>query len=236
MGAFDLASVAAVAASGILPSWEEQSAYDAIPDSATDGINLFLSSDPSIYALSDALAINVRKLGSAARSAVITIGTLDATATYTVTLGGHACVYDASMGDGLLATVLAGIAAAIVSSGVVATASVSGSSVVIVGVSATDYSITMGATGSGVIDIDADPASCTAALYVFDGPNASQTWGLVAGGAIGTVSAQGYRQNLTTASWTRVYVYCSGLNAVAGDSGSLTYSVAVWHGVCETGT
>jgi hypothetical protein len=69
---------------------------------------------------------------------------------------------------------------------------------------------------------------------VLDGPTASQTWGLAAGGAIGTVSAQGYRQNLTTASWSAVYIYCSSLNAVAGDVG-LTYTVDVWHGVGQTG-
>lgn len=230
VGANELAIEAAVSASGILPSWQVQAAFTGAPASPTAGISLFQTPNPSVYSLSAGVRVNLRSDPSK-RTAIISVQTRDATAIYTVTLGGDDCAYDASGGDGSLAAILAGMAAAIISGAPsVATALVVGNTVVVSGVNEDDYSIGIAASGAGVLACVADPSVVQARLW---GADTTNTWSeLVDYGYFD----RNLRRFENVATCSAVYVEIYGTYGVLEDSAALTYAPTVYIAPAGMGT
>lgn len=143
----------------------------AAPDTSADGV-----------LCEDALVthVHVATRENAGRTAYVTIDTLDATATYRVTVQGTDYTYDASSGDGAAATILTGIRDAI-NAGSLATATVHDASADdptpggrTIGADAVKVvcdteglcSYEVGANGTGVLAIVADAEGATVQPYV----------------------------------------------------------------------
>ena len=236
MGSFEKANDLAILAGGRKPEWEEQTAYDGAPASASSGV--------ALGNVLEALVTVAMRAEVHRRTATITITTLDLLATYVVTISGNAATYDAAAGGAAdEEDVILGIAAAMAAAPAVAalvTATTSDEdddgaddTITVVGVGEADYTITIAATLTGVLACVADPT--TAGMRVF-----------TTGRTVGSATPAGWRHALN-ASYTldyrgfmerfgvgglgRLYVELHTVDG-AGDGASVTYNPTVHVGPC----
>ena len=233
-GAFVTANQLAILAGGRAPAWEAQSTRVGTdnaaaaplrpPDRADDGVAL----SGELFAM---VSVPVRAQAHR-RKGVITIGTFDATTSYTVTLGGVAFT---STTPANLATALSDLATAIEAHANY-TASVVGSTVVFYGVTDDDFSIVPSRSGgTGTLSVAADPSSATLRFWGWGGAasgySAPELWHAILGPTVAPSLSVDYRGVLAPipgGGRSRLYVEVDSLAGHASDSagtgGTLTYT------------
>lgn len=219
------------------PRWALQADYEGAPASPEAGVSLA----NTIYL---AIAISLREEVHR-RTARVSITTLDLTATYTVTVDGHAVDYDAdtaSPSPSDAADVLQGIADAINADGTVgglvtATAvDEDGDGTVeavrLTGDAEADYTLDISATGSAVLACVADATTASGRLYLTArGQGALPTsWRLAHNGELGAVDYRGYAERARTSGCGRAYIELYDIAGPSGDGSSVTYEPSVWLG------
>lgn len=224
MGKFEKGNELAILTAGRRPDWQLQESYTGIPASASAGV-----------ALNDAVItypVVAARTEAHRRKAVVTVGTLDLTATYTVTIDGTDVDYDAAADTAAdEADVLAGIVAAITADATVnliVTAVVSGETVIIRGIGQDHYSIDISATGSAVLECVADPDSGSIIVWTWmreQGSN-SPSWWVSPNGSDYTLAARGFVERFETAGVDRMYVQVFNLDGT-GDGAEVDYAVVV---------
>jgi len=224
----------AVLAGGLRPSWTSYLTPDdtdlsAAPSASNDGIQV-----------QDALICHLHvacRETPGVRTAYIDIATLDATATYTVTLAGTSYAYDASSGDGLEATVLAGLQAILDAGTGVSAEVVAADEVVDTGrslngpsvrVTWAGGSITTSATGTGVLAVLADAEGAEVQLFckqsAYSGTTAPVPW--VRWGEPFAVPREGLSRPLKVGGLSRLYARVRHLGD-AGDDATVTPAALV---------
>ncbi len=236
-GAFDTANLLAILAGGRAPEWEAQSTQAGghnttaaplrPPELASDGVAL----SGNLFTMID---VPLRITGPHRRRGIVTIGTFDATTSYTVTLGGNAFT---STTPADLATALSDLATAI-NAHADYTASVVTTTVVFYGATDADFSIVPSRSGgTGTLSTVADPSSAPPRFYGIGASvaaTAPETWKSVLGVTAAPSLAADFRGVLgpmPTAGLSRVYVEVDSLAGHASDStgtgGTLTYATPV---------
>ena len=171
-------------------------------------------------------------------------------ATYTVTVDGNAVSYDASAASPApadAADVLEDLAAAINADGTVG-ALVNAEAldedgdgtvdtVRLRGLGEADYSIAVSATGGAALTCEADPASCSARVWLSArGTGALPPgWRVPNGGELGEITRRGFDERLGTGGCSRAYVEIHSITGVSSDGAGVTYvpRVFVGPGVAE---
>ena len=221
---YDTANRLAVLSGARVPQWETQLGHDGTsgtdpdgyPSSAAAGVDL-VNSVQALVAVEMRAAVHRRR-------AVVTVTTLDLTADYTVTINGTACVatgVHANL-DGLL-TEIALIINTNVPSVVTATADLTADSVTIVSDTNADYTITMSATGTGVLAIEADPTVATLRLWAkCRSSSAPNTWIEVLDQEF-ALTHVGFLERFDVPGLDRIYVEVADVDGT-GDGASVTYT------------
>lgn len=232
MGKFETANALAILAGARVPSWTEQAAWTTPPQSASAGVYL----ENSLFTM---LAVEMREEVHR-RTARVTISTLDLAASYTVTINGTACTAAGPFANlpaiinGLVTAINASaIASAVTASAVDEDASIAGvETVKIVGDNSTDYTITMSATGTGVLAVVADPTIATLKIYAkLRGSSAPSAW-VAPYDASYALDWTGYVERLACAGVDRFAAELSDVDGT-GDGASVTYTnVTVKIGPC----
>lgn len=233
MSLFARATQLAVLAVGRRPEWTTLDSYSGAPAVETVGLHM-----------QDAVRAHyVVDLRAAAhcRTDVLTVATLDLTATYTVTIDGNAVAYDANAdGAADLADVLAGIAAALTADGTVgplmtAVVDADETQITIQSTSEDGYTLAISATGTGVLAAASEPATCTMRLWAMfrdlDG------WRKVADAEF-ELDRRGRGDFIDVPGVLRLYVELAEVTAPAGDTVTgITYAPAqVALGPCRVET
>lgn len=232
-----------------MPLWTQQSSYTGTPSSSSAGVSVLDS-------VTTTWAVDMRPrtgAGSAfpGRQILVTVDTVDDTATYTLTLDGTAVNYAASSGDDEQA-ILEGLAAAIVANGttnalVTATAALVSSvwTLTITGRAVDNYTFAVSTTGTGILDCIADPDTATIRFWGYGsyGPTnnaggaTGQHWRLVGVGLTGLSIDYGGRMDVLAINGnSRYYIEVfdmTGTGDSAAGSNTLTYAVRVTLGPAQ---
>ena len=222
-GLYAIATELAVLASGRLPEWTDAFRSEVLTAIPSGSAGLALQSRVLTHVAVD-LRANI-----SGRTARIAVGALDLTATYTVTIDGVACAYDAGGGGAAtLADVLAGIAAAITTSAsalVVATVDSTEEEVQIRSLASTGVAVTaFTATGTGALTCEAEPASADVEIYCQTVAPVTG-WRLLAasaGGGVVTVDHKGLATMVPTAGLTRLAVRLTNLTGHPTDAAGVS--------------
>ncbi len=224
MGMLSLSNELAVLAAGRVPQWSTQLGHDgtvatdadAYPSSATAGVDL-LNTLQAIVAVEMRAAVHRRR-------AVVTVTTLDLTADYTVTIDGTGCTATGVHADlDALLTELALIINTNVPSVVTATADLTANTVTIVSDTNADYTITMSATGAGVLAIEADPTTATMRIWAkCRSSSAPSTWIQVLDQEF-ALTHVGFLERFDVAALDRLYIEVASVDGT-GDGASVTYT------------
>lgn len=217
-GLFEGANELAILSVGRNPSWVTQAAFTGRPASASAGAH-------TQEAVRTLIEVNLRE-DPHHRTARVTVTTLDLTATYTVTVDGVACAYNAGgAGAADLGDVLDGIAAAINAAAVsdIVEAEVDDETVVVTGLGGDHWSVAIAATGTGVLACETDYALGRAQVWLLPaGASPSTTWRAPRDGLM-DVETTGLSERLDTAGFDRVYVELLDL-AGLGDGATVTFA------------
>jgi hypothetical protein len=221
---------------GRVPKWTSEvlTSASVFPSSIAGGVDM----EESVRCLWRVLP---RGLPSA-RVAYVTPGVLDAASTYRVTVGGVNCDYS---GSATLATVLAGIAAAINSAAsATVTASVvdlsgdgTNDSVKLVGVANADWSFAASiVSGTGTWSLKkADASSCNVRLWAlpegYDPDTTPPTWALIANFPV-AVTFRGMVDEIKSAGISRLYAEVTDIAGHGSDGSGITYMVETNIGPC----
>lgn len=223
---YDTANILAILAAARNPEWSTQLGHDgtsgtdadAYPSSAGAGVDLV----NSVQAL---VAVEMRAAVHRRRS-VVTVTTLDLAADYTVTIDGNACVATGAHADlDAMLTELAGaINASVPLDGVVtATADLTADTVTIISDTNADYTITMSATGTGVLAIEADPTTAKLRLWAkCRSSSAPSTWIQILDQEF-DITGVGFLERFDVGGLDRLYVEVATVDGT-GDGASVTYT------------
>lgn len=246
MGLFETANRQAVQFACGTPLWYAQEAYSGAP--ATVGAGVEMGGAPAYL-----IGIDLRPGDVAARHARITVGVVDDTADYTISLNTNGVTYSATGGDdaqaileGLLALIEADGTLDALVAGVVA--EVGGVwTLTLTGRAEADYAIDdLSTTGTGTLICVADPTDASYrvwALFVAGQTSAAAsskaagTWRMQ-NGAEGTVDYRGLADQPLSGGCARVYVELydvTGAGDAAGAGGTITYAPAVYLGPAQAG-
>jgi hypothetical protein len=234
MAPFELATKLAVLTAGRNPQWDPQliggvMTYTGIPASLASGVNL---QDAVVTLLQVELRENV-----AYRTGRVTVNTLVASQTWTVSINGNAVAFAAGPAD-TWATIIAGLIAAlpgVPAADALVTFGAEDSdgdtiddTLVVRGKDEADYTIAVSATGGAAMDLAADANSANLILWRAAktttqrvlGAGVPQTWSIDPAFGVGGVAAvdekgvTGYQQ---TNGYSRIY---GQLDTVAGPADS----------------
>lgn len=246
------ANLAAWASACTRPRWSEfvdaaQAAGSTPPASAeTRGAPQLASSGADLQGAIKALVRVRLRANVHRRECTFTVTTFDAAANYTITISGTGeTVTTPSDVDDLLTTMrddlnangtIAGIVTAtaldangedVVSSGQPAT------SLKLVGVLETDYSIDFSETGTGELACTADAVSATAKVFATegglnaDGTSPDTDWTAIKDGTSISVANTGYFARIDTGGLARLYVGLYSIAGHASDNAAVTYAPVV---------
>ena len=243
---------AALQAIGLTPQWELLNAagYTGYPSAAGDG--LYLEATPSLLVI-----IRPRGIDTAVRTCDVTMDTLDAGATYTVSVNGTGMNYatpsdeddlltglrdaikaDATVGQAAATPIVD--ATALDSDGAdVSTSANPAVTLRVFGDAAqnADYYIDISATGSGVLACAAEPISCTARMWGMPGGTAKSgtgndptttAWTYIADAEY-AVDSKGYAVRYDCAGFDRWYVELDSIAKHASDGASVTLKDVLVH-------
>lgn len=220
---YETANLLAILSGARSPQWEAQLGHDgtagtdadSYPSSAGAGVDLV----NSVQAL---VSVEMRAAAHRRRS-VISVTTLDLTATYTVTINVTGCAAAGPFAD--LDALLTALALAIntaLNPTYTATADLTANTITVIGPNE-DYTITMSATGTGVLAIEADPTTATMRIWAkCRSSSAPSTWLLIADQEFALTSA-GWLDRLDVAGLDRIYVEVADVDGT-GDGASVTYT------------
>ena len=236
MGKFEKANLLAILAGGRRPQWEEQASYSGAPNSVSDGNSM----EDAILSM---LSVEMREEAHR-RTARVTVSTLDLAANYTVTINGTAHTENGPFADraeiinDLVAAINAGAQAGVVTASAVDEDSgIAGvDTVKIVGDVEADFTITMSATGTGVLAVVADPTTAGMRLWAkFRSAGSSvapAAWTMIYDQDF-TLDIRGFNESFRVAGLDRLYAELYSVDG-AGDGASVTYAPTVTHGPCVT--
>lgn len=246
MGLFETANRLAVQFACGTPLWYAQESYTGAP--ATVGAGVEMSGSPAYL-----IGIDLRPGNVAARHAYVTVGVVDDTADYTISLGGTPVTYSASGGDdeqaileGLLALIEAnGTLDALVAGAVAEVESVW--TLTLTGRAEADYTIDdLSTTGTGTLVCVADPTAASFRVWALFAPGdtaaaasakAAATWRLQ-NGAAGDLDYRGLADQPLSGGCARIYVELydvTGAGDATGSGGTITYAPAVYLGPAQAG-
>lgn len=223
---YDTANVLAILAGARNPQWSTQLGHDGTP--STDADAYPSSSGAGVDLLNSVQALVAVEMRAAAhrRRSVVTVTTLDLTADYTVTIDGNACVATGAHADldALLTELASAINASVPLDGVVtASADLTANTVTIVSDTNADYTITMSATGSGVLAVEADPTTAKLRLWATcRSSSAPATWINILDQEY-DVTSRGFLERFDVAGLDRLYVEVADVDGT-GDGASVTYT------------
>jgi hypothetical protein len=241
MGAFEDLNDAGLRAIALTPEWVDQDAtadsYTGAPTSQNAGV--YLQGSPRCV-IHVALRAHVHR-----REAHVTMITLDTGATYTVTIDGHAIAKATPTSENNLLTSLA---ASINASGTVNTivtasaldsdgvdVSVSGNPAVelfLVGVEEDDWSLDIGATGTGALAATADASTCGVRLFatpggiIKDGSTGNANGWVKPANAAWSVDYRGLMERADCAGFDRGYLELYTIDGHASDGASVELTIA----------
>lgn len=247
MANFSASNEIAVLSAVRSPLWTQQSGYTGVPSASDAGVSVAGS-------VTTGWAVDLRpRTGTGAgfpgRQVVVTVNTVDDTATYTLTLGGTAINYVASSGD-TAQDITDGLAAAIVANGttnaLVTATSASVSSVwtlTITGRAVDNYTFAVSTSGTGGLTCIADPDTASIRFWAYGafgpannngvgGGASGQHWRLVGTGLTGLAIDYGGRCDILAVNFvSRYYIEAFSLTA-AGDGAAtspdtLSYALLV---------
>jgi hypothetical protein len=219
----------AIAAQGRRPAWSTPTATDGPPETANAGVSL---GDATVTHVRVDLRENV-----AYRTALITVDTLDLTATYGVGIDGTTASYNAGGAGAVdLEDVVEGIAAALNGNGTIAalvTATAIDTddddvpdAVQIVGDSDDNYAVTaLSASGTGDLACEAD--ACSAIAYVYFaararlGSTAPEGWAWDQGAI--DIDHRGCTTVRRTGGFDRMHVHVDEVEGAFDDASAITY-------------
>lgn len=250
---FQLANTLAVLFAGRNPQWDEQTSYTGAPETAAAGIDM---QDSVVTLLVIALRSEVHR-----RIADVTMSVLDVAATYTVNVNGNAMSFATPADEDTLLIGLRGVilADAVVggaaganqivtaqcldSAGAITDGAGAGGNpavtLQVLGTVNADWTIDIGATGTGVLACVADAK--TASFRLFEYPDTDTTrvstidppdaWTLI-NGAAGSLDYRGVTERIETGGLDRAYVEVHTI-AGAGDGATVTHRIhGAWLGPC----
>lgn len=224
MGMLDTSNTLAILAAGRVPEWYTQLGHDGTSGTDADGYPSAASAGVDLLDTMQALVAVEMRAAVHRRRSVVSVTTLDLAATYTVTIDGTGCNaagVHASL-DALLTALALAINTALPSL-VTATADLTADTITIVGDTNADYTITMSATGTGVLAIVADPTEATLRLWAkCRSASAPSTWLLVLDQEF-AITEVGFLERFDVAALDRLYVEVSGVDGT-GDGASVTYT------------
>lgn len=242
MGAFELTNTLGILGAGRRPQWVQipEAEQEALP-TPSNGVYL---ENARVALLAVALRRRIDK-----RSAYVTVGTLDLTATYNVSIDGNLASYNAGgAGAASLADVLTGIRDAINGTPAVAaivTATLSDEdgdgvddTVVVIGDTEVDFYIVESATGAAVLSVVADAVSAGATLYARvrgQAKNESTTapassgWFKVSGGEW-AVEIEGLIERVEVSGLSDGFVMLDSITGHASDGGTIELYARAWLG------
>jgi len=234
---FLLANQFAVQSVCASPLWTVQSGYTGAPSTNASGVDV-----SAAVAAGWQVQLRPRSVvtGFPGRQVVVTVGVLDVTSHYTVTVDGTACTYNATGGD-TIALVLAGMASAINSNGtanLIVVAAATSTTLTVTGIGEADWMIGLSTSiGTGTLAGVADPTTATGRFWIYgaSGPTSNtpayrsgQAW---TGGLSGLTWDYHGDGNIIGTNWVaRLYIELSsvtGAGDVAGAGATITYAAQV---------
>ena len=223
MGMLDTSNTLAILAAGRVPEWYAQLGHDGTSGTDADGYPSAVSAGVDLLNTMQAVVAVEMRAAAHRRRSVISVTTLDLAATYTVTINVTGCVAAGPFAD--LDALLTALALAIntaLSPTITATSDLTANTITVIGTNA-DYTITMSATGTGVLAIEADPTTATLRIWAkLRSSSAPSTWLQVLDQEY-ALTHVGFLERFDVAALDRLYVEVTDVDGT-GDGASVTYT------------
>jgi len=227
---YELANLLATLMVGRDPKWTNQATFTGAPDTADDGVDL----ENCPKTLVDVqMRTEIHR-----RTALVTIATLDLTATYTIYINGVVCAYDAGAGgavdeedviEGIRDAVNTGAGGVVTATAVKIGGSATYNQVTITGDTETHYYISEATTGTADLAVVADPDQATMRLFgtyrATVTANKPPNWRMVLDQEF-VLDYRGFMERFETAGLDRLYVELASVDGTS-DGSTITYAPLV---------